>query len=102
MQNEIYLDNSATTPVAEEVVQAMEPYWSVQYGNPSSPHLRGVAAQKIMNACRAQLASILQVNPNEIGRASCRERGQRRVGRVAEDGIRDFHVTGVQTCALPI
>lgn len=41
MQNEIYLDNSATTPVAEEVVQAMEPYWSVQYGNPSSPHLRG-------------------------------------------------------------
>ena len=66
MQNEIYLDNSATTPVAEEVVQAMEPYWSVQYGNPSSPHLRGVAAQKIMNACRAQLASILQVNPNEL------------------------------------
>ena len=56
MHNEIYLDNSATTPVAEEVVQAMEPYWSVQYGNPSSPHLRGVAAQKIVNACRAQLA----------------------------------------------
>jgi len=66
MHNEIYLDNSATTPVAEEVVQAMEPYWSVQYGNPSSPHLRGVAAQKIVNACRAQLASILQVNPSEL------------------------------------
>src|SRR5690606_19899551 len=37
----------------------------------------------------------------EIGRASCREREMRWEGR-AEDGIRDFHVTGVQTCALPI
>src|SRR5690606_21430092 len=34
----------------------------------------------------------------EIGRASCRERIEVTVG----DGIRDFHVTGVQTCALPI
>ncbi|HPT84327.1 MAG TPA: cysteine desulfurase family protein [Limnochordia bacterium] len=66
MHNEIYLDNSATTPVAEEVVQAMEPYWSIQYGNPSSPHLRGVAAQKVINACRAQLAAILGVNANEL------------------------------------
>lgn len=46
MHNEIYLDNSATTPVAPEVVQIMEPYWTVQFGNPSSPHLRGVAAQR--------------------------------------------------------
>src|SRR5207302_1580212 len=38
----------------------------------------------------------------QIGRASCRERGERREGEEAEDGIRDFHVTGVQTCALPI
>src|SRR5699024_7047637 len=36
----------------------------------------------------------------EIGRASCRERGDDTV--VAEDGIRDRNVTGVQTCALPI
>lgn len=66
MQNEIYLDNSATTPVAEEVVQAMEPYWAIQYGNPSSPHLRGVAAQKVMNTCRNQLASIFGVNASEL------------------------------------
>src|SRR5690606_4264186 len=39
----------------------------------------------------------------EIGRASCRESGEITVGGApAEDGIRDFHVTGVQTCALPI
>ncbi|HHY10279.1 MAG TPA: cysteine desulfurase [Firmicutes bacterium] len=66
MQNEIYLDNSATTPVAEEVVQAMEPYWSVQYGNPSSPHLRGVAAEKTMGSCRDQLAQLLDVHPSEL------------------------------------
>src|SRR5206468_2659366 len=39
----------------------------------------------------------------EIGRASCRERGEIwEVGLEAEDGIRDLIVTGVQTCALPI
>lgn len=66
MQHEIYLDNSATTPVAEEVVLAMEPYWSIQYGNPSSPHLRGVAAQKVITSCRNQLAALLQVHPAEL------------------------------------
>lgn len=66
MQNEIYLDNSATTAVAEEVLQAMEPYWSVQFGNPSSPHLRGVAAEKTMSSCRSQIANILQVNPGDL------------------------------------
>src|SRR5690606_34228406 len=38
-----------------------------------------------------------RVAVREIGRASCRERGA-----MSADGIRDFHVTGVQTCALPI
>src|SRR5690625_3575136 len=38
----------------------------------------------------------------EIGRASCRERVESGEGGEAEDGIRDGHVTGVQTCALPI
>lgn len=66
MRNEIYLDNSATTPVAEEVVQAMEPYWTIQYGNPSSPHLRGVAAENTLNACRKQIGAFLQVDPSSL------------------------------------
>ncbi|HKM43040.1 MAG TPA: cysteine desulfurase family protein [Limnochordia bacterium] len=66
MRNEIYLDNSATTPVAEGVVQAMEPYWTIQYGNPSSPHLRGVAAENTLNFCRKQLGNLLQVNPSYL------------------------------------
>src|SRR5690606_19747459 len=39
---------------------------------------------------------------DEIGRAACRGRGKVAGVGGAEDGIRDFHVTGVQTCALPI
>src|SRR5690606_18319565 len=39
---------------------------------------------------------------DKIGRASCRERVQMQEGERAVQGIRDFHVTGVQTCALPI
>ncbi|HBN96117.1 MAG TPA: cysteine desulfurase NifS [Firmicutes bacterium] len=66
MRNEIYLDNSATTPVAEEVVQAMEPYWTIQYGNPSSPHIRGIAAENTLNASRKQLGNLLQVNPSQL------------------------------------
>ena len=37
----IYWDHNATTPCAPEVVAAMQPYWSAEYGNPSSPHLMG-------------------------------------------------------------
>ncbi len=66
MRNEIYLDNSATTPVAEQVVQAMEPYWTIQFGNPSSPHLRGVAAENTLKANRQQLGSLLHVNPSTL------------------------------------
>src|SRR5690606_14992617 len=47
------------------------------------------------------IISPIKVN-KKIGRASCRERVKIAVGDGAEDGIRDFHVTGVQTCALPI
>lgn len=66
MQNEIYLDNSATTRVADEVLQAMEPYWSVQFGNPSSPHLRGIAAEKTLASCRSEIAAALGVQANEL------------------------------------
>ncbi|NLL42162.1 MAG: cysteine desulfurase [Firmicutes bacterium] len=66
MRNEIYLDNSATTPLAEEVVQAMEPYWMIQYGNPSSPHLRGVAAENTLNSNRKQLGRLLQAEPENL------------------------------------
>src|SRR5690625_85646 len=48
----------------------------------------------------ALAASTTTSSRTEIGRASCRESAQ--TAGAAEDGIRDGHVTGVQTCALPI
>ncbi len=62
----IYLDNSATTPVREEVVQAMAPYFSDVFGNPSSLHSAGQAARSAIEACRKKVAGILGVNADEI------------------------------------
>lgn len=62
----IYLDYNATTPVDPGVVEAMLPYLSVHFGNPSSSHNYGLAAHKAMDAARAQVASLLGCSPAEI------------------------------------
>ena len=65
MQN-IYLDNSATTKTDEEVVKAMLPYLSENYGNPSSIYSIGQTARKAVEESRETVASILNCSPNEI------------------------------------
>src|SRR5207253_2501613 len=52
--------------------------------------------------CHPRAGSHSKARRGKIGRASCRERGESGVDVQEEDGIRDGHVTGVQTCALPI
>lgn len=66
MLKEIYLDNSATTPLDEKVIQAMKPFWSDRFGNPSSPHLRGIDAEKTLFSCRSQIANLLQVKASDL------------------------------------
>jgi len=67
----IYMDNNATTRVAPEVVEAMLPYFSEHYGNPSSMHsFGGEVAQKITEA-REKIAALLGAKPNEIIFTSC-------------------------------
>lgn len=63
---QIYLDNSATTPLLPEVVEAMKPYWSENYGNPSSPHSLGVAGERVLTNCRLYLAQLLGVSQQEL------------------------------------
>jgi cysteine desulfurase len=58
----IYLDYNATTPVAPSVVEAMQPYWSQIYGNPSSSHRPGRLAHEAMEKARSQVASLLGVS----------------------------------------
>lgn len=63
---EIYLDNSATTRVRPEVVAAMVRVMEEDYGNPSSVHRRGQAAEQAVKAARRAVAEVLAVGPEEI------------------------------------
>ncbi len=62
----IYLDHAATTPCAPEVVQAMMPYFTEQFGNSLSPHAFGRRARKATEMAREQLALLLNAKPQEI------------------------------------
>ncbi len=62
----IYLDYNATTPVDPVVVEAMLPYLSTHFGNPSSSHSYGYAAHEAVNNARAQVAQLLGCSPAEI------------------------------------
>jgi cysteine desulfurase len=67
----IYLDNNATTKVADEVMEAMLPYFTQLYGNPSSMHtFGGQVGQRIRDA-REQVAALLGTLPEEIVFTSC-------------------------------
>jgi len=67
----VYVDNNATTRVAPEVVEAMTPYFSDFYGNPSSMHAFGGSVGAKLKAAREQVASLLGAFPEEIVFTSC-------------------------------
>ena len=62
----IYLDHSATTPVAPEVLDAMLPYFGKKFGNASSLHSFGLEAKEALEESRAKVAAILCAQPEEI------------------------------------
>jgi cysteine desulfurase len=67
----VYVDNNATTRVAPEVVEAMTPYFSDFYGNPSSMHAFGGSVGAKLKAAREQVANVLGARPEEIVFTSC-------------------------------
>jgi len=71
MSTPIYMDNNATTRVAPEVLEAMLPYFSDYYGNPSSMHRFGGASGRVVREAREQLADLLGAQPDEIVFTSC-------------------------------
>ncbi len=69
--NKIYLDNAATTPLSEEVIDAMIDAMKMNFGNPSSTHSFGQEAKILIENVRRQVADYLNVSPAEIIFTSC-------------------------------
>ena len=67
----VYVDNNATTRVAPEVLEAMMPYFSEYYGNPSSMHFFGGQVARKVNEAREKAADLLGADPSEIVFTSC-------------------------------
>ena len=67
----IYLDYSATTPVDARVLDAMTPYFSASFGNPSSVHRFGQLAEAAIDSARETVARVLNCRPDEIIFTSC-------------------------------
>src|SRR5215218_11316282 len=62
----VYLDHSATTPVDPRVVEAMMPYLTERFGNPSSVHFYGQEARAAVDRARREVAALVGARPNEI------------------------------------
>lgn len=66
MFRRVYLDNSATTPIDKEVVEAMLPFLTDKYGNASSIHFFGQEARGAVDKARHQVANLINAKPNQI------------------------------------
>lgn len=67
----IYFDHAATTAVAPEVKEAMEPYFCENYGNASSLYELGYKSKEAINIARVNVAKAINAKPNEIYFTSC-------------------------------
>jgi cysteine desulfurase len=62
----VYLDHAATTPLAPEVLAAMQPFLEAEHGNPSSLHATGRTARAAVETAREQVAAALDVAPLDV------------------------------------
>ena len=67
----VYLDYSATTPVDPRVIDAMTPYFTSSFGNPSSVHRYGQVAEAAVDSAREIVAAVLNCAPDEVIFTSC-------------------------------
>ena len=67
----MYLDNSATTAVSEEVLNEMEPYFREAYGNPSTLYSVGREAKKGLDKARQRVADAINADPKEVFFTGC-------------------------------
>ncbi len=67
----IYFDHAATTPVREEVLKEMLPYFSINYGNPSSVYSIGRRSKKAIDTARTRVARAIRCSEKEVYFTSC-------------------------------
>lgn len=67
----IYLDHNATTPVLPKVLEAMMPYLTTEWGNPSSAYKFGAKVKSVIETARAQVAELIGAQPREVIFTSC-------------------------------
>lgn len=70
-QKRIYLDHAAATPVRPEVVQAMLPYLTEAYGNPSAIHTEGAQGRQAVENARTTIARLTRTRPEDLVFTSC-------------------------------
>ena len=123
MNNTIYMDNHATTPIAPEVLEAMMPYLTTHFGNASSTHPFGVTAKDAVEKARHQVAELLGCSAEEIIFTSgatesdnlalsgiayaCKEKGNHIITSTAEhhailDTCHALAADGFETTYLPV
>lgn len=123
MNDIIYMDNHATTPIAPEVLEAMMPYFTTHFGNASSTHPFGVTAKDAVDKARNQVAGLLGCSAEEIFFTSgatesdnlairgiayaCREKGNHIITSAAEhhailDTCHALDAEGFKTTYLPV
>lgn len=66
METPIYLDYNATTPIHSKVVDAMLPYFSTHFGNPSSSHKLGQVAKAALERARVQVADVINASYDSV------------------------------------
>ena len=123
MNNIIYMDNHATTPIAPEVLEAMVPYLTTHFGNASSTHPFGITAKDAVEKARHQVADLLGCSAEEVIFTSgatesdnlairgiayaCREKGNHIITSIAEhhailDACHALETEGFETTYLPV
>jgi cysteine desulfurase len=71
LMRRVYFDNNATTPVDQEVLTAMLPYFSADYGNAASIHSFGQLTRAAVERARDSVAALLGAKPSEVAFTSC-------------------------------
>ena len=67
----IYLDHNATTPILPEVLDAMMPYLTTEWGNPSSAYKFGSKLKSVVETAREQVAELIGAHPLDVIFTSC-------------------------------